>query len=150
MAKDLLEQLGDYRANKITDLSDTQVERLQKSLQELENLVIAEASKIDPKRGSLKLRTTVALELRPKLKKFIEETYLTAVQTNISEYDNASAWLIATFKKYPIPNEFKEITELDFIFALSVSPYPIVIAFSNFALGSSSLQNTAISQPALE
>tara|TARA_R110000782_G_scaffold31859_1_gene78026 strand:+ start:479 stop:1438 length:960 start_codon:yes stop_codon:yes gene_type:complete len=113
MADDLLEKLGDYRANKITDLSDTQVERLQKSLQELENLVIAEASKIDPKRGNLKLRTTIALELRPKLKQYIEETYLKAVQANIAEYDNASAWLVATFKKYPIPEEFKEITELD-------------------------------------
>lgn len=64
MAKDLLEKLGDYRQVRVTDLSDTQVERLQKSLQELENLVIAEASKIDPKRGSLKLRTTLALQLK--------------------------------------------------------------------------------------
>jgi len=113
MAKDLLEKLGDYRQGKITDLSDKQVERLQKSLQELENQVILEASKIDPKRGSLKVRTTMALQLRPKLKTLIETTYLTAVQANINEYDNASAWLVATFRDYPIPKEFKEITELD-------------------------------------
>jgi ribosomal protein S13 len=61
MAKDLLEKLGDYRQKRVMDLSDQQVIRLQKSLQELENLVIKEASKIDPTRGSLKLRTTVAL-----------------------------------------------------------------------------------------
>ena len=113
MAEDLLEKLGEYRQNKITDLSDTQVERLQKSLQELENLVIKEASKIDPTRGSLKLRTTVALQIRPKLKQYIEQTYLVAVQTNIAEYDKAASWLTATFKEYPIPNEFKQITELD-------------------------------------
>ena len=113
MAKDLLEKLGDYRQKRVTDLSDTHVQRLQGSLQELENLVIAEASKINPKRGTLKLRTTVALEIRPKLKQFIEQTYLTAVQSNISEYDQAAAWLVATFKEYPIPKAFKEITELD-------------------------------------
>jgi len=113
MAKDLLEKLGDYRQTRVTDLSDTQVIRLQKSLQELENLVIAEASKIDPKRGSLKLRTTMALQLRPKLKQLIEQTYLTAVQSNIAEYDKSASWLLATFKEYPIPAEFKEITELD-------------------------------------
>jgi len=113
MAKDLLEKLGDYRQNKVTDLSDLQVQRLQKSLQELENLVIAEASKINPARGSLKLRTTIALEMRPKLKQYIEQTYLIAVQQNISEYDKSASWLVATFKEYPIPKEFKEITELD-------------------------------------
>jgi ribosomal protein S13 len=113
MAKDLLEKLGDYRQNKVMDLSDQQVLRLQKSLEELENLVIKEASKIDPKRGSLKLRTTIALEMRPKLKQYIEQTYLIAVQSNIAEYDKSAGWLLATFKEYPIPKEFKEITELD-------------------------------------
>ena len=113
MAKDLLEKLGDYRQNKVIDLSDTHVERLQKSLQELENLVIAEASKINPQRGNLKLRTTIALEMRPKLKQYIEQTYLNAIQQNISEYDKSASWLLATFKEYPIPKNFKEITELD-------------------------------------
>ena len=113
MAKDLLEKLGDYRQNRVTDLSDLQVQRLQKSLQELENLVIKEASKINPARGTLKLRTTIALEMRPKLKQYIEQTYLTAVQENISEYDKPASWLVSTFKKYPIPDEFKQITELD-------------------------------------
>jgi hypothetical protein len=113
MAKDLLEKLGDYRQNKVIDLSDAHVERLQKSLQELENLVIKEASLIDPKRGSLKLRTTLALQLRPKLKQYIEQTYLTAVQQNIADYDKSAGWLLATFKEYPIPDAFKEITELD-------------------------------------
>ena len=113
MAKDLLEKLGDYRQNKVMDLSDQQVLRLQKSLEELENLVIKEASKIDPKRGSLKLRTTIALEMRPKLKQYIEQTYLIAVQTNIADYDKSAGWLLATFKEYPIPKNFKEITELD-------------------------------------
>lgn len=110
---DLIEELGNYRQRKVTDLSDTHVARLQQSLQELEDQVITEAKKINPKRGTLKLRTTAAIELRPKLKQLIEQTYLTAVQTNISEYDNAASWLVATFKKYPIPEEFKEITELD-------------------------------------
>lgn len=110
---DLIEELGNYRQRRVTDLSDTHVERLQGSLQELENQVVTEAAKINPKRGTLKLRTTAALELRLKLKQLIEQTYLTAVQTNISEYDQAAAWLVATFKKYPIPDEFKEITELD-------------------------------------
>jgi hypothetical protein len=51
--------------------------------------------------------------MRPKLKQYIEQTYLIAVQTNIAEYDKSAGWLLATFKEYPIPKEFKEITELD-------------------------------------
>jgi len=97
----------------INDLSDSHVTRLQKSLQELENLVIAEAAKINPKRGTLKARTTVALEIRPKLKQYIEQTYLTAVQSNITEYDEAAKALVTQLSKFPIPEEFKQITELD-------------------------------------
>jgi spore coat protein CotF len=70
---DLLEKLGNYRQRRVTDLSDTHVERLQKSLQELENQVISEASKIDPKRGTLKLRTTAAITIRPKLKQLLNK-----------------------------------------------------------------------------
>jgi len=110
---DIIEKLANYRQRKVTDLSDTHVERLQKSLQELENQVISEASKINPTRGTLKLRTTAAIAIRPKLKNIIENTYLTAVQSNIAEYDKAASWLVATFKEYPIPDEFKQITELD-------------------------------------
>lgn len=97
----------------INDLSDSHVTRLQKSLQELENLVIAEAAKINPKRGTLKARTTVALAIRPKLKQFIEQTYLTTVQSNITEYDEAAKALVTQLSKFPIPEEFKQITELD-------------------------------------
>lgn len=97
----------------INDLSDSHVTRLQKSLQELENLVITEAAKINPKRGTLKARTTVALEIRPKLKQYIEQTYLTAVQSNITEYDEAAKALVTQLSKFPIPDEFKQITELD-------------------------------------
>lgn len=97
----------------INDLSDSHVTRLQKSLQELENLVITEAAKINPKRGTLKARTTVALEIRPKLKQYIEQTYLTTVQSNITEYDEAAKALVTQLSKFPIPDEFKQITELD-------------------------------------
>jgi hypothetical protein len=97
----------------INDLSDSHVTRLQKSLQELENLVIAEAAKINPKRGTLKLRTTAAIAIRPKLKQFIEQTYLTTVQSNITEYDEAAKALVTQLSKFPIPEEFKQITELD-------------------------------------
>ena len=110
---DIIEKLANYRQQRVTDLSDSHVKRLQDSLRELENQVISEASKIDPTRGTLKLRTTAAIAIRPKLKNIIENTYLTAVQSNINEYDKAASWLVATFKEYPIPDEFKQITELD-------------------------------------
>ena len=45
---DLIEELGNYRQRKVTDLSDTHVARLQQSLQELEDQVITEAKKINP------------------------------------------------------------------------------------------------------
>ena len=110
---DIIEKLANYRQQRVTDLSDSHVKRLQDSLYELENQVIAEASKINPARGTLKLRTTAAIAIRPKLKNIIENTYLTSIQSNINEYDKAASWLVGTFKKYPIPDEFKQITELD-------------------------------------
>jgi len=97
----------------LNDLSDRHVTRLQKSLQELENLVIAEASQINPKKGTLKARTTVALAIRPKLKELIEQTYLTTIQSNVTEYDEAARSLVTSMQRFPIPDEFKEITELD-------------------------------------
>ncbi len=65
---DIIEKLANYRQQRVTDLSDSHVKRLQDSLYELENQVIAEASKINPARGTLKLRTTAAIAIRPKLK----------------------------------------------------------------------------------
>lgn len=100
------------RDRNIEKLSDLHLQKLQGSLQELENRVIVEAAKL-PKGGTLTLRTTAALELRPKLKQYIEETFLTTVQTNIEEYDQVASWLVRDFKKFPIPAEFKQITELD-------------------------------------
>lgn len=112
MAKPLTQRLAEYRQRKTTSLSDKHVERLIKSLQDLEEQVVQEARKI-PLKKQITARTTVALAVRPKLKQIIEQTYLTSVQSNITEYDDVASWLIATFKEYPIPSEFKEITDVD-------------------------------------
>lgn len=109
----IVQEAGNYRQRNVSDLSDQHLRRLQNSLYELENQVISEAAKIDPTKGTLKVRTTAALAVRPKLKQYIENTFLTTVQSNIQEYDKAAGWLVASFDKYPIPDAFKEITELD-------------------------------------
>lgn len=112
MAKPLTQRLAEYRQRRTTDLSDKHVERLIKSLQDLETQVVIEARKI-PLKKQISARTTIALAIRPKLKQLIEQTYLTTIQTNISEYDDIASWLVGSFKQYPIPNEFKQITQLD-------------------------------------
>ena len=108
----LLQELQAIRANAITSLEDKQQELLIKALQQLENKVVETALKL-PNRNGVLFDTRLAIELRPKLQKAIEDLYLTKVQTFINDYDKIAANIVATYGKLPIPAEFKQITEID-------------------------------------
>ena len=112
MAKDLLERLGEYRQVRLDTLSDDHVQRLSRTLQRLESEVVAVASQL-PTRGGKLFQTRLAIELRPKLKQLIEEYYLTPVALTINDYDEIAGNIVATYGKLPVPEVFKQITEVD-------------------------------------
>ena len=123
----LLQELQAIRANAITSLEDKQQELLIKALQQLENKVVETALKL-PNRNGVLFDTRLAIELRPKLQKAIEDLYLTKVQTFINDYDKIAANIVATYGKLPIPPEFKQIREID----LQVIQQLKKISFSQF------------------
>jgi len=123
----LLQELQAIRANAITSLEDKQQELLIKALQQLENKVVETALKL-PNRNGVLFDTRLAIELRPKLQKAIEDLYLTKVQTLINDYDKIAANIVATYGKLPIPPEFKQIREID----LQVIQQLKKISFSQF------------------
>ncbi len=123
----LLQELQAIRANAITSLEDKQQELLIKALQQLENRVVKTALNL-PNRSGVLFDTRLAIEIRPKLQQAIEELYLTKVQTFINDYDKIAANIVATYGKLPIPNEFKQITEID----LQVIQQLKKISFSQF------------------
>jgi len=123
----LLQELQAIRANAITSLEDKQQELLIKAFQQLENKVVETALKL-PNRNGVLFDTRLAIELRPKLQKAIEDLYLTKVQTFINDYDKIAANIVATYGKLPIPPEFKQIREID----LQVIQQLKKISFSQF------------------
>jgi hypothetical protein len=112
VAKDLLKELQAIRAESLMSLEDQQQELLIKTLQRLEADVVASVSQLPNRKGIL-FDTRLAIELRPKIQKAIEQLYLTPVQTFINDYDQVAGNIVATYGKLPIPPEFKEITEVD-------------------------------------
>jgi hypothetical protein len=123
----LLQELQSIRANALTSLENKQQEILIKALQQLENKVVETALTL-PNRTGVLFDTRLAIEIRPKLQKAIEELYLTRVQTFINDYDKVAANIVATYGKLPIPPEFKQITEID----LQVIQQLKKISFSQF------------------
>lgn len=112
MAKSLIERLGEYRQKATTSLSDQQEIKLVRTLQRLETEVVKEISRLPTRKGVL-FNTRLAIELRPKIKRYIEQTYLTTVQSNVADYDKIAGAVVATYGKLPVDEVFKEITEID-------------------------------------
>jgi len=112
MAKSLIERLGEYRQGITTSLSDQHEARMLRTLERLERDVVKDIARLPTKNGVL-FNTKLAIELRPKIKGYMENTYLKTVQSNVAEYDKIAGSVVATYGKLPIPDEFKQITELD-------------------------------------
>jgi len=127
VAQDILQQLRLIRENALNSLEAKHQELLYKTLQRLEQEVVNIASELPTKTGTL-FDTRLAIELRPKLQKAIEEFYLKPVETFIKDYDKIAGTIVATYGKLPIPPEFKQITQVD----LETIQQLKKIAFTNF------------------
>ena len=137
MAQDLLQQLQQIRFKAVNNLESQHQKLLIDTLQNLEKEVVRLVSELPIQEGAL-FNTRLAIEIRPKLQKAIEDLYLTKVQTFINDYDKIAGTIVATYGKLPIPNEFKQITEAD----LTTIQQLKKIAFTQFQNLATEFSNT--------
>ena len=137
MAQDLLQQLQQIRFKAVNNLETKHQKLLIDTLQNLEKEVVRLVSELPIQEGAL-FNTRLAIEIRPKLQKAIEDLYLTKVQTFINDYDKIAGTIVATYGKLPIPNEFKQITEAD----LTTIQQLKKIAFTQFQNLATEFSNT--------
>ena len=137
MAQDLLQQLQQIRFKAVNNLESQHQKLLIDTLQNLEKEVVRLVSELPNQEGAL-FNTRLAIEIRPKLQKAIEDLYLTKVQTFINDYDKIAGTIVATYGKLPIPAEFKQITEAD----LTTIQQLKKIAFTQFQNLATEFSNT--------
>ena len=137
MAQDLLQQLQQIRFKAVNNLETQHQKLLVDTLQNLEKEVVKLVSELPIQEGAL-FNTRLAIEIRPKLQKAIEDLYLTKVQTFINDYDKIAGTIVATYGKLPIPNEFKQITEADLVTIQQLKK----IAFTQFQNLATEFSNT--------
>jgi hypothetical protein len=137
VAQDLLQQLQQIRFKAVNNLESQHQKLLIDTLQNLEKEVVRLVSELPIQEGAL-FNTRLAIEIRPKLQKAIEDLYLTKVQIFINDYDKIAGTIVATYGKLPIPNEFKQITEAD----LTTIQQLKKIAFTQFQNLATEFSNT--------
>jgi SUMO ligase MMS21 Smc5/6 complex component len=94
----------------LNKLIDSHEERVIGVLKKLEDDIIADLTKSTA--GGEKLTTQLAIQLRPNLKRLIEENYLSEVDNIIrSEYDEVIKEYQKFIKPLPIPVRFKSLTK---------------------------------------
>ena len=93
-------------------LADQHEQRIINVLYELENDVIKAITQATG--GSLEVETRLAIQLQPQLKAVIESTFLNEADLIINEeYNKIAKEVLDTFGKMPIPNKFKNLTNVD-------------------------------------
>ena len=95
----------------INRLIDTHEERLIGVLKKLEDDIIADLTRTTS--GGTTLNTQIAIQLRPNLKRLIEENYLKEADAIVSEYDEIIKEYQDLIKPLPIADKFKTLTKPD-------------------------------------
>ena len=96
----------------LNDLADNHERRLFETLEQLEQKVVNAVNELPKRQGKL-FDTRLAIEIRPKLKQFIEETFSKTIDTNIREYDRAVSTILGIYGELPIPKKFKFLTDIN-------------------------------------
>ena len=92
-------------------LADQHEERMINVLYKLEDDVIKEVTKAT--KGEL-VSQRLAIQLQPRLRQIVEENFLGEADLIINEeYNKIAKEVLDTFGKMPIPNNFKNLTEVD-------------------------------------
>ena len=95
----------------IEKLADQHEEQIKRTLVDLETRIISGISSAVNEQDII--NTQIAIQLRPQLKSFIEQTYLTQAYTNIRQYDQIVASFMDEFGELNIPDNFKTLTQID-------------------------------------
>lgn len=94
----------------LAKLADQHEERIVNVLYDLEDDII---NSLQATSGGQKLTTQLAIQLRPNLKRLIEENYLKEADLLVRDYDKVVKNYQSFIKKVPIADRFKTLTKPD-------------------------------------
>ena len=92
-------------------LADQHEAQIKRTLEDLESRIIADISRAVNEQDII--TTQIAIQLRPNLRRFIEETYSTVADTNVRDYDRIVTSFMEEFGELNIPDNFKTLTQVD-------------------------------------
>ena len=96
----------------LDQLADQHEERIINTLYRLEDDIIKEVTQATG--GNLDVETRLAIQLQPKLRLAIENTFLEEADLIINEeYNKIAKEVLDTFGEMPIPDRFKNLTQVD-------------------------------------
>lgn len=112
MAAKWLDKQGARTQNFLDKKIDSHRARMIKSLEDLEDEIIASISTLPQKDGNL-FNTKVAIGVRANFKQLIEKTYLVTSDRNIRDYKTIVDRIVKDLEKYPIARKFRLLTQAD-------------------------------------
>jgi uncharacterized protein with gpF-like domain len=92
-------------------LADQHEAQIKRTLEDLESRIIADISRAVNEQDII--TTQIAIQLRPNLRRFIEETYSTVADSNVRDYDRIVSSFMDEFGELNIPDNFKTLTQVD-------------------------------------
>jgi uncharacterized protein with gpF-like domain len=92
-------------------LADQHELQIKRTLADLEARIVSDISKAVSKEDII--TTQIAIQLRPNIKRYIEETYSTVADSNVRDYDQIVASFMDEFGELNIPDNFKTLTQVD-------------------------------------
>lgn len=95
----------------IERLADQHEEQIKRTLEDLESRIIRDISNAVDQQDIV--TTQIAIQLRPNLRRLIQETYSTTADVHIREYDRIVRSFMNEFGELNIPDEFKTLTQVD-------------------------------------
>ena len=92
-------------------LADQHELQIKRTLADLEARIVSDISKAVSKEDII--TTQIAIQLRPNIRRFIEETYSTVADSNVRDYDQIVTSFMDEFEELNIPDNFKTLTQVD-------------------------------------
>ena len=92
-------------------LADQHEVQIKRTLADSEARIVSDISKAVSKEDII--TTQIAIQLRPNIRRFIEETYSTVADSNVRDYDQIVTSFMDEFGELNIPDNFKTLTQVD-------------------------------------
>jgi len=95
----------------VEQLADQHEAQIKRTLADLEARIVSDISRAVSKEDII--TTQIAIQLRPNIRRFIEETYSTVADSNVRDYDQIVTSFMDEFGELNIPDNFKTLTQVD-------------------------------------